>query len=310
MSQAQKPLVLNRISDLYANLGTSIEGLDHRSEFFICNLGDFTLPAPFISPIYRANFFSIIFVKDCFGTSFSDHYTFDIEPGTIYFNNPGDIKHVILKDVKELYLATLTETFLKENVHADIFQEFPFLLAEIVPPKILNEKQFSEFEHLYLQLMKEYGSGSPYRNKLIGHLIVLILLKIKEYFWKDYDPINEGTRGSQIVKNFKRLMESHYRNLSRGVVERAFRIQEYAEELNLHPNYLNAVIKTKTGKPVGTWISEKTITEAKSLLSNSDFSIKEIAFRLGFAESPHFCNYFKKRANVSPALYRRQINRQ
>jgi hypothetical protein len=97
-------------------------------------------------------------------------------------------------------LATLTETFLKQNVHADIFQEFPFLLAEIVPPKILNEKQFSEFENLYLQLMKEYGSTSPYRNKLIGHLIVLILLKIKEYFWKDYDPISEGTRSSQIVK--------------------------------------------------------------------------------------------------------------
>ena len=307
MKSENKPVVLNRICDLYKNLGASLDRLDEKSEFFICNLASFRLgvDTPFVGPVYRANFFSFVFAKDCSGTTYSDYYTCDIKPGSIYFNNPGELKHVVLKDVKELYMATLTESFLKQHVRPDIFEEFPFLLAEIVPPKILNTEQFSEFELLYEQLIKEFRSDSPYRFKVIGHLCMIMLIKIREYFWNDYDPITEGTRSSQIVKNFKRMLETHYRNLRKGLTDKVFRIQEYADALHLHPNYLNTVIKSKTGKPVGAWITQKTIAEAKSLLSNSDISIKEIAWRLGFAEAPHFSNYFKKYTNTSPVLYRK-----
>jgi AraC-like DNA-binding protein len=134
---------------------------------------------------------------------------------------------------------------------------------------------------------------------------VVLLLKIKEYFWLNYSPIYEGNRSSQIVKNFKRMLEKHYRDLSDGKVEQAFRVQEYADTLNLHPNYLSNVIKTKTGKPIGSWITEKTIAEAKSLLQNSSIPVKEIAYRLGFAESAHFSNYFRKHTDTSPLTYRK-----
>jgi AraC family transcriptional activator of pobA len=65
------------------------------------------------------------------------------------------------------------------------------------------------------------------------------------------------------------------------------------------------VIKTKTGKAIGTWIMEKTISEAKSMLQNSSVPIKEIAYVLGFSESAHFSNYFKKHTNTSPVSYRK-----
>src|SRR5258706_8669645 len=151
-------------------------------------------------------------------------------------------------------------------------------------------------------------SNSPYKNKVIVHLMVLILINLKLYFWYDYDPIKEGNRSSHIVKTFKRTLEKHYRDLSKGNTDKLFRIREYADEQHLHPNYFNTVIKSKTGKSVGAWIIYKTIAEAKSLLTNSDLSIKEIAYRLGFAESPHFSNYFKKHTETSPALYRREKN--
>jgi transcriptional regulator GlxA family with amidase domain len=66
------------------------------------------------------------------------------------------------------------------------------------------------------------------------------------------------------------------------------------------------VIKNKTGRSINAWIIEKTITEAKVLLQNSDFSIKEIGIRLGFLEAPHFSNYFKKHTSTSPVTYRKQ----
>jgi len=305
MKKPTKPLLIfDRIQDMYQMLNVPVETANLKSEFTIYELGKFGIPANFHSPVYRANFFSFVFVKDAFGRCSSDANWFDLEPGIVYFNNPGHIKEFVVKEMKSLFMLTLSEAFLKENVHANIFDEFPFLLSETVPPRLLSGEQFEELEELYLQIQKAYRSGSPYRNKLIGHLFVAILFKIRESFWKGYSPVNEGDRASQIVRKFKLAMEKHYRELSKGQIERVNRVQEYADILNLHPNYLNTVIKTKTGKSVGTWISEKTIAEAKALLKNSNMSVKEISYRLGFAEIQNFSTYFKKHTHSTPVYYR------
>jgi AraC-like DNA-binding protein len=93
-----------------------------------------------------------------------------------------------------------------------------------------------------------------------------------------------------------------------GKANKPYRLQDYADAQGLHSNYLSNVIKSKTGKPVGTWIIEKTISEAKSLLQNTDVPIKEVAYQLGFAESTHFSNYFKKYTDLTPASFRKQSN--
>jgi AraC family transcriptional activator of pobA len=302
----KETLIFNTLRDQYAHMGLSTDVMDAHTEFTIFNLNDVMGHAlPYISPVHRLNFFVFNFIKQGHGTYTIDEQSFDLRPGTAYFTNPGHLRSYRWDNVDEVYLITLSESFLKENVHADIFEEFPFLLIETFPCRVLSAEAFAEFEVLYRQIHAEYIHRSPFRTRIIANLFVVLLLKIKEYFWLDYNPIYEGNRSSLIVKNFKRLLERHYRDLTEGKVERAYRIQEYADAQHLHPNYLNNVIKAKTGKPVGTWITEKTIAESKSLLQNSAISIKEIAYRLGFGESAHFSNYFKKHTDISPAAYRR-----
>lgn len=306
MKEGEKILVFNNVRDQYSYLGLPVDNIDLRNEFNIHNLKDIHDVVPYKSPVFRANFFSFVFVKDAYGQYTTDDQVFNTVPGTIYFTNPGHYKSYEWRQIKEVCLVTLSESFLKQNVHAAIFEEFPFLLAETVPPRVLQPEKFAEFEELYRQIIRQYQSDSPYKNKIIGNLFVVVLLKIKEYFWEDYNPIYEGNRSSQIVKNFKRLLEKHYRDLSKGAAQRVFRVQDYADAQSLHPNYLSNVIKSKTGKPIGTWIAEKTIAEAKSLLRHSPVSIKEIAFLLGFNETAHFSSYFKKHTQTSPILYRKQ----
>jgi AraC family transcriptional activator of pobA len=306
MKQTGKTLVFNKLLDQYHYLGLPEESIDDEADFTIHNLKDIHKIIPYQSPVYRTNFFSFVFVKDATGKYTTDELVFETRPGTVYFTNPGHFKSFEWRTLEEVYLVTLSESFLKENVHADIFDEFPFLLAETVPPRVLEPHVFSEFEQLYKQIAAAYFSDSVYKNRMIGNLFVVLLLKVKEYFWEDYNPIYEGNRSSQIVKNFKRTLEKHYRQLAAGEAQIMFRVQDYADAQHLHPNYLNNVIKSKTGKAIGTWISEKTIAEAKSMLQNSAISIKEVAYRLGFSESTNFSNYFKKHTNLSPVLYRKQ----
>ena len=140
----------------------------------------------------------------------------------------------------------------------------------------------------------------------MGNLFMVMLLKIKERFWSTYNPLEEGKRDSQIVKSFKRLLETEFKEVLKNNHKGGkLQAQYFAKKMNLHPNYLNAVIKSKTGRTVNDWISERTLSVAKTLLLNTPHSSKEIAFQLGFSESTHFSRFFKKNTELSPNTFRK-----
>ncbi|SFW88962.1 helix-turn-helix domain-containing protein [Chitinophaga sancti] len=305
MNENQKGLLFDTLADQYRynNLPTDLIHLN--SEFTIFNLADLHQPMPFSLPLSRLNFFVFGFIKEARGSYTLDHHTFDFKPNTIYFTNPGHYRSFRHDEIKEAYLITFSESFLRESIHGNIFDEFPFLLTETVPAKTVTPEVFNQFERLYLQIHQEYTGQSPFRKKIIISLFFALLLKYKEYFFMDYSPIYEGNRGSEIVVNFKKLLDKHYRELANGSANEVFRLQDYADAQNLHPNYLGNVIKAKTGKTIGMWISEKSVAESRSLLQNTSLPVKDIAYRLGFTDTAHFSKFFKKQLGISPVVYRK-----
>ncbi|WP_126974033.1 helix-turn-helix domain-containing protein [Gynurincola endophyticus] len=292
--------------DLYQYLELPLDVLQASKGFTIHNLKHTGFKLPYQSPSFKPDYFSFLFVKDGSGKYAIDDYTFEVNPNTVYFTNPSNYRTFSWKKITEIYLITFDESFLKEYVHKDIFTLFPFLLTETVEPRVVSDEQYKELENIYLLIEEEYKMTNNDQHVIIGHLLSVLLYKIRNTFFLNYNPINEGKRSSQIVKKFKQLLEKNFRDLRSGKTDTLLRIHHYAADQNLHPTYLSNVVKTKTGKPISVWISEKTITESKNLLKNTLTPVKEIAFRLGFAETAHFSNYFKKHTHISPIQYRKQ----
>jgi len=304
MEQANFPT--NSLYELYQQLHLPVHLIDTTTGFSIFNLKDVGFELPYQSASYRPNFFSFLFVKDGKGKYTIDEHTFEVQPHSIYFTNPSNYRTFSWERVEDIFLITFDETFLKNYISQQIFEEFPFLLTETVRPKVVTDEYYAALTAIYLLINDNYRSDSPVKFKVIGHLLAALLLKIKAYFWEDYNPIYEGNRSSQIVIAFKRLLEKHYRDLSAGKADVVYRVQDYANAQQLHPNYLSNVIKIKTGKPIATWIAEKSTAEAKSLLLNGNLSIKEVAYKLGFTEPAHFSTFFKKHTGLTPVQYRKQ----
>jgi len=80
--------------------------------------------------------------------------------------------------------------------------------------------------------------------------------------------------------------------------------KEYAERLAIHVNHLNKVLKENTGKTTTEVIISRITQEAKILLKQTDWTISEIAYSLGFEEVAHFSNFFKKQTAVTPVAFR------
>ena len=296
-------IVHHNISDLYKTLGLPLE---QEIDFTILSIPDIHPHIPFQSPNLRADYFSFILTKEGSGVYYLDDHKFPFGTRSFYFTNPGHLKSYELFDSKEALIITLSESFLLEHVHAEIYGEFPFLLAEIIPPKDLQPNDFEEFEMLFHQLLNEFNKSSHYKNAILGNLFLVLLLKLKEKFWLNYNPIEEGNRNSQIVKTFKHLLEAEFKVVLKGDQSNGkLQVQDFAEKLNLHPNYLNSVIKSKTGRTANDWISKRTLAVAKSLLMSTAWSSKEIAYKLGFSEPTHFSRFFKKHTKLSPGDFRK-----
>lgn len=234
MKQASSPSY-QTLQAQYQALGWPVELMDAHAEFTIFNLADLHQPMPFRSPTSRLNFFVFSFIKNATGHYRVDEQQFPMRPGTVYFTNPGHYRSFEYQTLEEVYLITLSEAFLREHVHAAVFEELPFLLAETFPALPVAPAVFAEFECIYLQIHQEYRARSPFRQRLLGHLFRVLLLKLNEHFGLGYNPIYEGNRRSDIVRRFRQQLEKHYQELRAGQAEQVFRVQDYADAQQLPP---------------------------------------------------------------------------
>jgi AraC family transcriptional regulator, transcriptional activator of pobA len=298
-------ITYSSMSELYASFGGKLEqDVDftiHRNEELFPNF-------PVNSPLFRTSFYTVLILREGRGRYLIDDRAYVTRGNIIYFTNPGHLKGFEVDETLKGYLITFSESFLKQYVHEHILDEFPFLIAEVVPPNYPDREVFQIFYNLGNLLLQEYQSDSAYKHKTIGCLMVVLLLKIKERFWKSYDPLTEALTSSNITLTFQRNLEAHFRDLLTGKCDRLLQVQDYAQAQYLHPNYFSTVIKYKTGKSVNNWIAEKTIAEAKAMLARSSESVQEIAARLGFKDAGHFSRFFKKHTELSPLSFRQSFS--
>ncbi|MFT4018716.1 MAG: helix-turn-helix transcriptional regulator, partial [Agriterribacter sp.] len=77
-----------------------------------------------------------------------------------------------------------------------------------------------------------------------------------------------------------------------------------AGELHLSSNYFSDLIKKETGISAQEYIQAKVINISKERIFDTDKSISEIAFELGFKYPQHFTRLFKQKTGVTPNEYR------
>ena len=69
-----------------------------------------------------------------------------------------------------------------------------------------------------------------------------------------------------------------------------------ASELNLSANYFGDLIKKETGKSAHEYIQFKLIDAAKERIFDTNKSVSEIAYELGFKYPQHFTRVFKQQS--------------
>ena len=81
-------------------------------------------------------------------------------------------------------------------------------------------------------------------------------------------------------------------------------LQSTAQQFNLHPNYLSAMLKKYTGSTFNELVQQEKLTAAEKLLLNLDMSVTDVANFVGYQNVSYFYKIFKRKNNCMPNEYR------
>jgi len=81
---------------------------------------------------------------------------------------------------------------------------------------------------------------------------------------------------------------------------------DVARAVGRAPAHLAARVKAETGEPVGAWIVQARMAQARALLLRGDDTVDVIAEKVGYVSPSHFHRTFRRTHGLSPAAWRAQ----
>ena len=84
-------------------------------------------------------------------------------------------------------------------------------------------------------------------------------------------------------------------------------LDDISKELYVSPQYLSRMYKNETGENFIERLTAVRIENAKKLMKEGEYSIKEICYMSGYCDPNYFSRLFKKHEGISPSAYQKQI---
>ncbi|MGR3810315.1 helix-turn-helix domain-containing protein [Jiulongibacter sp. NS-SX5] len=263
---------------------------------------------------FRHVFYSVALKVGGSGKAVTSHYRDFPEGSVIFFNSPFQVISWDIEPDWQGYYIMITQDFLKEyNLFDRLLEDFPFLKMELAVPFSISVEQAKEALAIYDKIYAEYHSDHEDKFDLIASYVLLLLRLTKRFLHHDH-PEKEYKKAINqadvsIWNRYEELLHEYLRtDVENTTNENTHSPLFYAEVMNIHPNYLNSVVKSVTGKTAIYHIHERLIDLAKTYLRQTNYSIKEIAYKLHFERPNNFSSFFKKYNSVSPVVYRNQSN--
>lgn len=267
----------------------------------------------FMPPFRHEMYFIAIKVEGGGKTLLGDNIDFP-SGVTIYFNSPFQIQSWDHTPDWSGYYVLFSQDFISSSHHFDrLLDDYPFLKIDESAPFEIEKDQITKILDIYTNIKEEYLSDHEDKFSFIEIYILQLLNQIKRLFNQrvEANSTTEKIRKADLtlLSNFQELVKtSFYPNAQVEATANLHSPSYYASILGIHPNHLNAVVKSITGQTALFLIHNHILKLAKATLSQTNDSAKEIAYSLYFDSPSHFGSFFKKHTGMSPLAYRKAAN--
>lgn len=173
---------------------------------------------------------------------------------------------------------------------------------ELIAPLHDNSEAMTDAEHACTVIVREINQLHRGSGILIEAQIRAILVLLWRYCGSPRGYEEKGTKSSRVLQHFRQLLEAHFRE--------KWTVTRYALAIGITPDRLHDICTRNLGRTPKQLVQERVVFEARQMLETSTLSTEEIAGHLGFRDQGHFSRFFKLKAGLPPATYRKsRLNR-
>jgi len=185
--------------------------------------------------------------------------------------------------------------FLENNFSHQIIGNKRMLTPSVQPYIHLTDEQAEEVCRIFECILTEKKNQETVNNELIAIKIVELLI-LGERLFEQEQSLEANQPFIESIRRFVDMLDKYF--------SKEHSVKFYAEQLAMHPNHLNALIKKHTGLSAKESIQNRMLLEIKHLLHSTKLSIKQISDQMGFRDPNYFTTFFKRAENLSPGNYR------
>jgi AraC-like DNA-binding protein len=252
------------------------------------------------------DFYSIMFKNYCANRIRYGRQSYDFQDGSLVCIAPKQV--VIMDNEIEkrddimgwglfFHPDLLRGTSLGEKMN-----EYTFFSYETAEALHLSEKEKQTLYDCVQKISTELQENiDNHSQTLIVSNIELLLNYCSRYYGRQF--ITRKSSNSNTIAQVEKLLKSYFK--SEQLKETGLPTVKYlADNVHLSASYLSDLLKKETGMNAQDHIHYYLIEEAKNILINSDNSVGEIAYSLGFEYPQYFSKLFKQKTGKTPIEYR------
>jgi AraC family transcriptional regulator, transcriptional activator of pobA len=245
---------------------------------------------------HQLSFYEIAFIEKGSGNCKLDENTIIIEPGTVMFTSPGQVRRWHITQPLSGYVLFFEKDFLNLFFTDNLFlYRFQYFHQYSCPTNMkMSAKGFVQVLKLVRNVEEEFGRLQNDSEHLVRAILYQLLVILNRCYADSY----RLQRDTYIHPTFFR-----FRSLLEKEITSSHRVADLAKKLEVSAAHLNKVCRQYSGLSAQQMIHHKLISEIKKQLRNNR-PVKQIVYEFDFSDPSNFNRFFKKLTGTTAQQYR------
>lgn len=231
--------------------------------------------------------------------------SYDYQEGTIVSFAPGQSVTVstIGKEVSpQVHGILFHPDLIRGTSLAKSIKDYTFFSYAVNEALHLSDQEKEIVMDCFKKISIELEHAVDVHSKsLIAMNIELLLNYCMRFYERQFITRNDAGRDS--LTKFEQLLNEYFRS-ELPMQEGLPTVKYFADKVCLSANYFGDMIKKETGKTPQEHIQTKVLQLAKESIMETDQTVSQIAYALGFQYPQHLSRLFKKHVGCTPNEYR------
>ncbi len=232
-----------------------------------------------------------------------NHY--DQAEGVLLFTAPDQVITLTRQHaVNEIngWLLYFHPDLIRNTPLGDRIEDYSFFGYDTHEALHLSEQEQATMNHCAELIQMEINERiDNHSQRVIVSNIELLLNYSFRFYERQFN--TRTAQNKDVISRVESLLRNWYKS-GQLVESGPPTIQYLAEECHLSASYLSDVLKKETGRTAKDHINDFLVDKAKNRLLNSEDSISDIAYNLGFNYPHYFSRLFKSKTGMTPQEYR------